>query len=669
MKNPNQAQDIHKIYDLDKHRRQRLIDMSDEILDSMKSIDLKFETNDIEHLKNKVETETFKILIIGEFNTGKSTLINALLGAEVLPTKAIPATAIINIIKHGDKPSTALHFQDIEKEPLDVPFDKLSDYVLIQNNDGEEEAKKEIRENLFSHAEVCWPLEWLKENKVEIIDSPGLNENKVREDITLKYLKKVDVVIFIMSAARFGPAKSENDTISQLKNHNHEDLFFVLNQWDLLRINQINDVRSAALKILPKHTNRKDDIYFVSALDALEGRISSNMDLVKKSGFIEFEDALHKFLVNERGLLKSVNGAKGLRLIIGKIEKESIPEKIELLKMPLGKLQLNYQNSQKDLEGLILNQKDITSFLSRQKSQITGLANSRVKEFFFTRDADITQWADEYEFELGLLDLPSLKSKISNNCENLFSYLNEKIEGSFSEWNLSTFSPFIEEQNKSLFYELERKATQFENKLNDMKFSLGLSSALPENISDNFASQSPLERILATAGGWVVGGIGGGAIGAFMGWKEMTKTILPNIATIIATLALSIPVLPAAVLLLIVNIIQGDGALKKLKRTVKEKVLEEYRKNIRIESVTHADAISKQVENHLNELSKAIILGMERRINEINDQVKTALKAHNKGQQEVDAQLRLIDEFKIQINNINEELDEFIVDLVTSKNK
>jgi uncharacterized membrane protein YhiD involved in acid resistance len=128
-------------------------------------------------------------------------------------------------------------------------------------------------------------------------------------------------------------------------------------------------------------------------------------------------------------------------------------------------------------------------------------------------------------------------------------------------------------------------------------------------------------------------------------------------------------VLPAAVLLLIVNIIQGDGALKKLKRTVKEKVLEEYRKNIRIESVTHADAISKQVENHLNELSKAIILGMERRINEINDQVKTALKAHNKGQQEVDAQLRLIDEFKIQINNINEELDEFIVDLVTSKNK
>jgi predicted GTPase len=58
----------------------------------------------------------FKILVIGEFKNGKSTLLNAMLGRKTLPAKAAPATAVITLLVPGDRSEVAV-FEEGRAEP------------------------------------------------------------------------------------------------------------------------------------------------------------------------------------------------------------------------------------------------------------------------------------------------------------------------------------------------------------------------------------------------------------------------------------------------------------------------------------------------------------------------------------------------------------------------
>ena len=51
--------------------------------------------------RRKLETEQFNLVVHGQFKRGKSTLINALLGTDLLPTAVVPLTPIVTIIQPG----------------------------------------------------------------------------------------------------------------------------------------------------------------------------------------------------------------------------------------------------------------------------------------------------------------------------------------------------------------------------------------------------------------------------------------------------------------------------------------------------------------------------------------------------------------------------------------
>src|SRR5258706_11900977 len=53
----------------------------------------------------KLEAERFHLVVLGEFNHGKTTFVNALLGADILPTGITPTTASINHVIHGPHPA------------------------------------------------------------------------------------------------------------------------------------------------------------------------------------------------------------------------------------------------------------------------------------------------------------------------------------------------------------------------------------------------------------------------------------------------------------------------------------------------------------------------------------------------------------------------------------
>jgi predicted GTPase len=623
--------DVANIYAPDVDRRNRLADLVERTLQGLRNLDMEGEAQAAEQLKQTVTRETFKILIIGEFNTGKTTFINALLGAEVLPMKATPATAIINQLRYGEKPAARLFFRDQEKEPIDIPINKLNEYVLIKSD---ESAEEEIRESPFSHAEIWWPLELCKDNKVEIIDSPGLNESKVREKVTLDYLRRVDAVLFVMAATRFGPAQTEMATLNMLEEAGHQDLFFVINQWDQLRRQKDRDeVQGKAMKVLPTLTRRKDDIYFVSALDALEGRVHRDLTLEEQSGFRSLENSLHTFLANERGRIKAKRGARELLLMVRNVEENSIPTKRNLLTIPLGELQTRYASAKKDLDKLQVDKQGILDVVARERTQITNMIRSHVKEFFYATDSNVEEWARDYEIDKKMNLISKKQAEIA--AQQLADHLLSKLSGAFKAWGKEVLTPFIEDRLQSLCRELEVRATDFENRLNDVRFTL---------------SGSAFRQIE----------VGGGFELKIM--PEGLKMLLPNVAVMVGVMLFGFSMLSFPF-----TILAGLGAaiatIFKMEERVKKTVVDHLHQALREKSHGQAEQIAVQLEEKLGEFTKTLEAGMERRIAEVNEYVQAAFADHHKGENEIKLKLALIADVKSELDRIKQELEGFIGEL------
>src|SRR3954466_689321 len=75
----------------------------------------------------KLESERFHLVVLGEFNHGKSTFVNALLGVDILPTGSTPTTASINHVVHAGAPSARVMLTTGESRQLDP--NQLKDWV------------------------------------------------------------------------------------------------------------------------------------------------------------------------------------------------------------------------------------------------------------------------------------------------------------------------------------------------------------------------------------------------------------------------------------------------------------------------------------------------------------------------------------------------------------
>ena len=201
---------------------------------------------ELDELSTKVQNDTFKIMVTGTFKNGKSTFINALLGEELLPAYALPCTAVINEVKYGTEKKAILYFRNplpdplpeklaekavchMEKykgrpiPPLKIPYDEIEDYVVIPMGADEKQMKLQ---SPYEKVELFYPLSLL-ENGVEIIDSPGLNEDETRTRVTMDYLAKVDAILYVLNANAICAGDEMKFVEKDLKGNNFDSVFFI----------------------------------------------------------------------------------------------------------------------------------------------------------------------------------------------------------------------------------------------------------------------------------------------------------------------------------------------------------------------------------------------------------------------------------------------------------
>jgi predicted GTPase len=156
--------------------------------------------NKLDLLCQALKSQEFRVAVIGDFSQGKSTLLNALIGEEIQPTRAVPCSACVSILTYGKEQRIICHYLDGHREEINLQEyqNKSSlDKNLALERLSEGIAQNQVQEITFEHPklELC-------KNGVTIIDSPGLNEHPDRSAITEQILTNIDAVIFLTDAQR-----------------------------------------------------------------------------------------------------------------------------------------------------------------------------------------------------------------------------------------------------------------------------------------------------------------------------------------------------------------------------------------------------------------------------------------------------------------------------------
>ncbi|MGN0587154.1 MAG: dynamin family protein, partial [Oscillospiraceae bacterium] len=154
-----------------------------QLRDYSEELDLKNTAKSISDTIDKIADEHFEVAIVGEFKRGKSTLINALLGEEVLPADVLPATATLNRVTYSETPYVEVEYKDGASEKVDI--DKLADYVTKLSYESEKRAETVKQATVYYATDFC-------RNNVDIIDTPGLNDDEQMTNVTLSILPEID---------------------------------------------------------------------------------------------------------------------------------------------------------------------------------------------------------------------------------------------------------------------------------------------------------------------------------------------------------------------------------------------------------------------------------------------------------------------------------------------
>ncbi len=234
----------------------------------------------------RLAEDRFNLAMVGRFSRGKSTLMNAMLGTDRLPTGIEPLTSVITSITYGSHEKVVLHFQDTTLF-LDIRLDQLDEYVTERGNPGN---RRRIRE-----AEIQLPAELLRSG-FRFIDTPGLGSPVAGNTATTRgFLPEADA--FLLVTGFDGALTDEEAEIFSVAHDAGRRVFIVLNKADMLDMQQRRS-HVSAMRARLRGLGLQDDepFYPVSARDALAFRLGRSRSGSDRSGLPALETDVLGFL-------------------------------------------------------------------------------------------------------------------------------------------------------------------------------------------------------------------------------------------------------------------------------------------------------------------------------------------------------------------------------------
>ena len=155
----------------------------------------------IDELENKILTNQYRIAVVGDFSTGKSTFINALIGEELLYNSTIEATGVITTVQYGEKPIA----QICKRKDNDIA-DEIIEEIDLLNGEGRSRLNHylDIRNNnSVDQINIYYPIQGI-EKDIVFFDTPGIEKlSKQQVMMTKRIIGEVNAVIFLITKKGF----------------------------------------------------------------------------------------------------------------------------------------------------------------------------------------------------------------------------------------------------------------------------------------------------------------------------------------------------------------------------------------------------------------------------------------------------------------------------------
>ncbi|HTZ70197.1 MAG TPA: dynamin family protein, partial [Acetobacteraceae bacterium] len=241
-------------------------------------------------LYRRLAEDRFNVVVVGRFSRGKTSLMNAMLGRDWLPTAAVPLTSVITAVKYGSEPKAVLYYHHTSLF-MDVKLWELPQHITERGNPGNRRG--------VSVAEVELPAEILRHG-IYFVDTPGLGSS-IAENTrnTERFLPEADALILVTSFD--SPLSEEEVAIAALANASGRKLFVVLNKQDAVAASERAEVEAhVAARLDQVFAGAAPPAFPLSAADGLAARSCGDAAALAASGVPAFEAALGTFLANER---------------------------------------------------------------------------------------------------------------------------------------------------------------------------------------------------------------------------------------------------------------------------------------------------------------------------------------------------------------------------------
>jgi len=219
------------------------------------------------------------MVVMGEFKSGKSTFINALLGKDVLITDVTPTTAVVTLLRYGVIPKIMVHKLDgtVQQFPIEM---------LAKLSAESDDQYADFRKNIY-YVEVFLRIPLLK--YITIVDTPGFNSiNEAHTRATKDFMDNADVVVWVFSYSK-AAAKSEIDVISSIaKNIRVLGVINRIDEHDPEEEDLDEFIESVARKI----KGMMDKVVGISAKKAREAFQRRSPQLLEESRWIQLIELL-----------------------------------------------------------------------------------------------------------------------------------------------------------------------------------------------------------------------------------------------------------------------------------------------------------------------------------------------------------------------------------------
>ncbi|XP_022797833.1 uncharacterized protein LOC111336065 [Stylophora pistillata] len=347
--------------------------------------------------KQVLQKKEYIVLVAGETSSGKSTLLNLILGEQLLPYSVLSTTSTIVELRYGDTPKLVAHYKNKESGNttetvlLDKPSEATEQSYLQQISSFVHLKENRERGSDYEKIELFWPHNLLKENIV-IVDSPGVGESTIMDDIVKAYLPEAFAFIYVINSENAGGI--QKDRVEKLIEHARQVsldkqrecssncALFVCNKWDQVPLGETDEVKSyivGKLKQCWPSLDPESQIIYMSAKDASRAQ---ELGLVTK----EFGELMNGI---KSMVLKSIEARlqiqwRWLDYLLARIayhtkaficnsseDRENVMERMKLIAERLHSIERRQGTVRKELQTFLKNQTDIAlSALSKYlKSQ------------------------------------------------------------------------------------------------------------------------------------------------------------------------------------------------------------------------------------------------------------------------------------------------------------